>query len=267
MATLLGVRTLVASAEERTTRVSPPPAPPPLPPPLPPRAAAASELRTLLSAPPAPPPFPKALSLAESADLRLAAEALERTIFPGLVAEDEPDFERSPKRLRVPLSDFLLIDEGARTPRRIRFRLAEDPERAATLVFSPEPEADFRTAGSIFAPPPPPPPPPAPSRELGLPAADDAENLTTPPLKPAEEPREIVLLLPQGGDTARRTVRLGPEPERPLPILELALERLLVEGREKVRLLLEALGVLTSGVFTVGVRVVRDELPKRLGEL
>lgn len=50
-------------------------------------------------------------------------------------------------------------------------------------------------------------------------------------------------------------------------MLELALERLLVEGREKVRLLLEALGVLTSGVFTVGVRVVRDELPKRLGEL
>jgi len=136
-----------------------------------------------------------------------------------------------------------------------------------TLVFSLEPEADFRASGSIFAPPPPPPPPPAPSRESGLRAAADAENLTTPLLNPMEEPREIVLLLPQGGDTARRTVRLGPEPERPLPMLELALERLLVEGREKVRLLLEALGVLTTGVFTVGVRVVRDELPKRLGAL
>jgi len=211
--------------------------------------------------------LPKALSLAESADLRLAAEAPERTIFPGLVAEDEPDFERSPKRLRVPLSDFLLIDEGARTPRRIRFRLAEDPERASTLVFSLEPEFDFRTAGSIFAPPPPPPPPPAPSSESGLRAADDAENLTTPLLKPTEEPREIVLLLPQGGDTARRTVRLDPEPERPLSMLELALGRLLVEGREKVRLLLETLGVLTTGVFTDGVRIVRDEFPKRLGEL
>ena len=197
----------------------------------------------------------------------LAAAALERTIFPGLGAEDEPDFERSPKRLRAPLSDFLLMDEGARTPRRIRFLLAEDPERTPTLVFSLEPEADFRASGSIFAPPPPPPPPPAPSRELGLRAAADAENLTTPLRNPIEEPREIVLLLPQGGATARRTVRRGPEPERPLPMLELALERLLVEGREKVRLLLEALGVLTTGVFTVGVRVVRDELPKRLGAL
>jgi len=260
---------LVASAEERTTRSSPPPAPPPLPPPLPPRATAASGLRTPPGPPPvaAPAPFPKALSLAEPADLMLAAAALERTIFPGLGGEDEPDFERSPKRLRTPLSDFLLMDEGARTPRRIRFLLAEDPERTPALVFSLEPKADFRATGSIFAPPPPPPPPPAPSRESGLRAADDAENLTTPLLKPTEEPREIVLLLPQGGDTARRTVRLGPEPERPLPMLELALERPLVEGREKVRLLLEALGVLTSGVFTVGVRVARDELPKRLGAL
>ena len=102
---------------------------------------------------------------------------------------------------------------------------------------------------------------------MGLRAAADAENLTTPLLKPTEEPREIVLLLPQGGDTARRTVRLDPEPERLPPMLELLLERLLVEGREKVRLLLEALGVLTTGVFTVGVRGVRDELPKRLGAL
>jgi len=254
---------LVASAEERTTRPSPPPAPPPLPPPLPPRATAASGLRT----PPAPPPFPKALSLAEPADLMLAAAALERTIFPGLAAEDPPDFERSPKRLRTPLSDFLLMDEGARTPRRIRFLLAEDPERTPALVFSLEPKADFRATGSIFAPPPPPPPPPAPSRELDLRTTGAPADLTAVLLEPAEEPREIVLLLPQGGDTARRTVRLDPEPERLPPMLELLLERLLVEGREKVRLLLEALGVLTTGAFTVGVRVVRDELPKRLGAL
>ena len=250
---------LVASAEERTTRPSPPPAPPPLPP----RATAASGLRT----PPAPPPFPKALSLAEPADLMLAAAVLERTIFPGLAAEDPPDFERSPKRLRTPLSDFLLMDEGARTPRRIRFLLAEDPERTPALVFSLEPKADFRATGSIFAPPPPPPPPPAPSRELDLRATGAPADLTAVLLEPAEEPREIVLLLPQGGDTARRTVRLDPEPERLPPMLELLLERLLVEGREKVRLLLEALGVLTTGAFTVGVRVVRDELPKRLGAL
>lgn len=205
--------------------------------------------------------------MAESADLMLAAEALERTIFPDLVAEDEPDFERSPKRLRVPLSDFLLMDEGARTPRRIRFRLAEDPERAPTLAFSLEPKDDFRAAESIFAPPPPPPPPPAPSRELGLRATAAPEDLTAVLLEPVEEPREIVLLLPQGGDTARRTVRLDPEPERRLLMLEFALERLLVEGKEKVRLLLEALGVLTTGVFIVGVRVVRDEPPKRLGAL
>ena len=254
---------LVASAEERTTRPSPPPAPPPLPPPLPPRATAASGLRT----PPAPPPFPKALTLAEPADLMLAAAALERTIFPGLAAEDPPDFERSPKRLRTPLSDFLLMDEGARTPRRIRFLLAEDPERTPALVFSLEPKADFRATGSIFAPPPPPPPPPAPSRELDLRTTGAPADLTAVLLEPAEEPREIVLLLPQGGDTARRTVRLDPEPERLPPMLELLLERLLVEGREKVRLLLEALGVLTTGAFTVGVRVVRDELPKRLGAL
>jgi len=196
----------------------------------------------------------------------LAAAALERTIFPVLGAEDEPDFERSPKRLRTPLSDFLLMDEGARTPRRIRFLLAEDPERTPTLVFSLEPKADFRATGSIFAPPPPPPPPPAPSRELDLRTTAAPEDLTAVLLEPAE-PREIVLLLPQGGDTARRTVRLAPEPERRLPMLELPLERLLVEGREKVRLLLETLGVRTTGVFTAGVRVVRDELPKRLGAL
>jgi hypothetical protein len=197
----------------------------------------------------------------------LAAAALERTIFPGLGAEDEPDFERSPKRLRTPLSDFLLMDEGARTPRRIRFLLAEDPERTPTLVFSLEPEGDFRASGSIFAPPPPPPPPPAPSRELDFRTTGAPADLTAVLLEPAEEPREIVRLLPQGGATARRTVRRGPEPERPLPMLELALERLLVEGREKVRLLLEALGGRTTGVFTVGVRVVRGELPKRLGAL
>ena len=196
----------------------------------------------------------------------LAAAALERTIFPVLGAEDEPDFERSPKRLRTPLSDFLLMDEGARTPRRIRFLLAEDPERTPTLVFSLEPKADFRATGSIFAPPPPPPPPPAPSRELDLRTTAAPEDLTAVLLEPAE-PREIVLLLPQGGDTARRTVRLDPEPERLPPMLELPLERLLVEGREKVRLLLETLGVRTTGVFTAGVRVVRDELPKRLGAL
>lgn len=205
--------------------------------------------------------------MAEPADLMLAAAALERTIFPGLAAEDPPDFERSPKRLRTPLSDFLLMDEGARTPRRIRFLLAEDPERTPALVFSLEPKADFRATGSIFAPPPPPPPPPAPSRELDLRATGVPADLTAVLLEPAEEPREIVLLLPQGGDTARRTVRLDPEPERLPPMLELLLERLLVEGREKVRLLLEALGVLTTGAFTVGVRVVRDELPKRLGAL
>jgi len=207
------------------------------------------------------------LSLAESADLLLAAAALGRTIFPGLAADDEPDFERSPKRLRTPLSDFLLMDEGARTPRRIRFLLAEDPERTPALVFSLAPKADFRAAGSIFAPPPPPPPPPAPSRELDLRTTAVPEDLTAVLLEPAEEPREIVLLLPQGGDTARRTVRLAPEPERRLPMLELPPERLLVEGREKVRLLLETLGVRTTGVFTVGVRVVRDELPNRLGAL
>ncbi|HBO51253.1 MAG TPA: hypothetical protein DD471_04655 [Planctomycetes bacterium] len=91
--------------------------------------------------------------------------------------------------------------------------------------------------------------------------------MTADLLEPEEEPREIVLLLPQGGATARRTVRRDPEPERLPPMLELPLERLLVEGREKVRLLLEALGVLTTGVFTAGVRVVRDELPNRLGAL
>ena len=196
----------------------------------------------------------------------LAAAALERTIFPVLGAEDEPDFERSPKRLRTPLSDFLLMDEGARTPRRIRFLLAEDPERTPALVFLLAPKADFRVTGSIFAPPPPPPPPPAPSRELDLRTTAAPEDLTAVLLEPAE-PREIVLLLPQGGDTARRTVRLAPEPERRLPMLELPLERLLVEGREKVRLLLETLGVRTTGVFTAGVRVVRDELPNRLGAL
>ena len=114
---------------------------------------------------------------------------------------------------------------------------------------------------------PPPPPPPAPSNGLAFLITAEPEDLTAGLLDPYEEPLDMVLLLPHGGATARRTVRVSPVPERRLPRLELALDRLLVEGRAKVRLLLEelprrldVLGVLIVGVFIVGVLVVRDEL-------
>jgi hypothetical protein len=182
-------------------------------------------------------------------DLTLAAPELERTIFPGLPDEADPDFELRPKRLRTPLSDFLLMEDGEITPLRIRFLLAEDPERELMLVFSLVEDLDLRATGSIFAPPPPPPPPPAPSNE------SDLRTTVAPVLFTAvllelfdEEPLEIVLLLPQGGETARRTVRLDPEAEEP-PIVELLLEALLLLGRVKVR-------------FKV---LELEALPKRLG--
>ena len=103
-------------------------------------------------------------------------------------------------------------------------------------------------------------------------ATAEPEDLTAGLLDPYEEPLDMVLLLPHGGATARRTVRVSPVPERRLPRLELALDRLLVDGRAKVRLLLEelprrldVLGVLVVGgfivgVFIVGVLVVRNDL-------
>ena len=103
-------------------------------------------------------------------------------------------------------------------------------------------------------------------------AAVAPEDLTAVLLDPDEDPPEIVLLLPHGGETARRTVRAPPpDPESRLPRLGLVLDRLRAEGRVKVRLLLEepprrldVLGVLMVGVFTAGARAVRDGLVERL---
>lgn len=230
--------------------------------------SASADERTVLSPPPpAPAPSPSAFTLAESVDLMLArAFPLERTIFPDLPTDEESSLERFPKRLSSPLSLFLSMVEGASTPLRIRFRLAEVPLRELMPDFSLPPIVGLRPRGSSLAPPPPP-PPPAPSNGLAFLTTAEPEDLTAGLLDPYEEPLDMVLLLPHGGATARRTVRVLPVPERRLPRLELALDRLLVEGRAKVRLLLEelprrldVLGFLIVGVFIVGVLVVRDDL-------
>jgi hypothetical protein len=118
---------------------------------------------------------------------------------------------RLPKRLKTPLSDFFSIVEGDKTPRRRRFLLAEVRVLEAVLDFTLE-ESGLRTGLSTLAPPPPPPPPPAPSRDRDdLLITVAPEDLTTGLLVDLEVPPKMVLLLPQGGETARRTDRLEPE--------------------------------------------------------
>ncbi len=235
--------------------------------------SASADERTVLSPPPpAPAPSPSAFTLAESVDLMLArAFPLERTIFPDLPTDEDPILDRFPKRLSSPPPLFLSMVEGASTPLRIRFRLAEVPLKELLPDFSLPPIVGLRPRGSSLAPPPPP-PPPAPSNGLAFLTTAEPEDLTAGLLDPYEEPLDMVLLLPHGGATARRTVRVPPVPERRPPRLELALDRLLVEGRAKVRLLLEelprrldVLGVLIVGVFIVGGLVVREELDEVLG--
>ena len=120
---------------------------------------------------------------------------------------------RLPKRLKTPLSDFFSIVEGDKTPRRRRFLLAEVRVLEAVLDFTLE-ESGLRTGLSTLAPPPPPPPPPAPSRDRDdLLITVAPEDLTTGLLVDLEVPPKMVLLLPQGGEAARRTDRLELEPE------------------------------------------------------
>ena len=205
--------------------------------------------------------------------------SLERTIFPG--AEDGVR-GRLPKRLNTPLSAFFSIVEGDKTPRRRRFLLAEVRALEAVLDFTLE-ESGLRTGFSTLAPPPPPPPPPAPSRDRDdLLITVAPEDLMTGLLVDFEDPPEMVRLLPQGGETARRTDRLEPDPEgRRLDLEELpedftvgnrliddfdfevfsVLEEEDVLGKRKEREELERLdvlgvrilGLLTLGLLTLGL--------------
>ena len=136
--------------------------------------------------------------------------SLERTIFPDA---EEGVRRRLPKRLNTPLSAFFSIVDDDKTPRRRRFLLAEVRALEAVLDFTLE-ESGLRTGLSTLAPPPPPPPPPAPSNDRDdLLITVAPEDLTTGLLVDFEDPPEMVLLLPQGGETARRTDRLELEPE------------------------------------------------------
>lgn len=154
--------------------------------------------------------MPAGLSESELLILRVTF-SLDRTIFP---EPEEGVLLRLPKRLRIPLSAFFSMVEGERTPRRRRFLLAEVRVLEAVLALELA-ETGLRTGFSTLAPPPPPPPPPAPSRErddLLITVAPD--DLTTGLLVDFDDPPEMVLLLPQGGETARRTDRLEPEGRR-----------------------------------------------------
>lgn len=205
--------------------------------------------------------------------------SLERTIFP---EAEEGVRRRLPKRLNTPLSAFFSIVEGDKTPRRRRFLLAEVRALEAVLDFTLE-ESGLRTGFSTLAPPPPPPPPPAPSKDRDdLLITVALEDLTTGLLADFEDPPEMVLLLPQGGETARRTDRLELDPEgRRLDLEELpedftvgnrliddfdfevfsVLEEEDVLGKRKEREELERLdvlgvrilGLLTLGLLTLGV--------------
>ena len=205
--------------------------------------------------------------------------SLERTIFPE--AEEEVR-RRPPKRLNTPLSAFFSIVEGDKTPRRRRFLLAEVRALEAVLDFTLE-ESGLRTGFSTLAPPPPPPPPPAPSKDRDdLLITVALEDLTVGLLVDFEDPPEMVLLLPQGGEAARRTDRLEPAPEgRRLDLEELpedftvgnrliddfdfevfsVLEEEDVLGKRKEREELERLevlgvrilGLLTLGLLTLGL--------------
>ena len=136
--------------------------------------------------------------------------SLERTIFPDA---EEGVRRRLPKRLNTPLSAFFSIVDDDKTPRRRRFLLAEVRALEAVLDFTLE-ESGLRTGFSTLAPPPPPPPPPAPSNDRDdLLITVAPEDLTTGLLVDFEDPPEMVLLLPQGGEAARRTDRLELEPE------------------------------------------------------
>ncbi|MEE3180613.1 MAG: hypothetical protein VX288_01790 [Planctomycetota bacterium] len=208
--------------------------------------------------------------------------SLERTIFPDA---EEGVRRRLPKRLNTPLSAFFSIVEGDKTPRRRRFLLAEVRALEAVLDFTLE-ESGLRTGFSTLAPPPPPPPPPAPSKDRDdLLITVAPEDLTTGLLADFEDPPEMVLLLPQGGETARRTDRLELDPEgRRLDLEELpedftvgnrliddfdfevfsVLEEEDVLGKRKEREELERLevlgvrilGLLTLGLLTLGLLIL-----------